>query len=450
MDVLARADSCPGPWARAHRRRRGWKVGLPRARPRNPSGSRGRGTSAPGTVRGPRTPRNVKSGLGFGPTVHVTHLECGLCGTRHDADKLHTVCEKCGGSLLARYDLGRIAREHTPGELESGPNNLWRFAPLLPVGEERHRYTLGEGSTPLLEVPDLVRELPVNQVWVKEEGLNPTGSFKARGLCVAVAKNVELGAKAFAIPTAGNAGTAMSAYAARAGAAAHVFVPEDAPAKILMTLSQLGAHVTKVKGLISDAGKACADFVKANPGVMDVSTLKEPYRAEGKKTMGLELALHFGWEAPDVVVYPTGGGTGIVGIEKAFRELNLLGWTKDQMPRLVTVQAEGCAPVVTAFDEGRETCDFWTGATTKAAGLRVPKPFADRLVLRALRASKGTAVRVSESEIDQGCARLARTGIQASPEGGAAWAGFEKLVGTGWIRRDDRVVVFNTGSALAY
>ncbi|HLE48114.1 MAG TPA: pyridoxal-phosphate dependent enzyme, partial [Candidatus Thermoplasmatota archaeon] len=331
--------------------------------------------------------------------VHLTHLECGLCGARHDAKRLQNVCTKCGGTLLARYDLGVVARQHAREDLESGPNNLWRFAPLLPVTDESHRLTLGEGATPLLEVPRLVENLPARQVWVKEDGLNPTGSFKARGLCMAVAKNVELGATAFAIPTAGN---------------------------------------------------ACAEFVKANPGVLDVSTLKEPYRAEGKKTMGLELALHFDWEAPDVVVYPTGGGTGIIGIEKAFQELNLLGWTKNQMPRLVTVQAEGCSPVVKAFREGKETAEFFTGARTKAAGLRVPKPFADRLILRALRNSKGTAVSVSETEIDGGVATLSRTGIQASPEGGAAWAGFEKLSREGWIRPDDRVVVFNTGSALAY
>lgn len=380
----------------------------------------------------------------------LSHLACGVCGARHDAARVHTVCQQCGQSLLARYDLDAVGARFRREDFERGPRSLWRFAPLLPVADARHRVTLGEGLTPLLAPARLRESLRVPGLLVKEEGLNPTGTFKARGLCAAVAKAVELGVREFAIPTAGNAGVALAAYAACAGARAHVFMPDDAPPRVVSNARALGAEVVQVKGLISDAGKACAAFVKEHAGVLDVATLKEPYRAEGKKTMGLELALDLGWRAPDWVVYPTGGGTGILGIAKAFEELGALGWTDGAMPRLVSVQAEGCAPVVKAFREGKEQCEFFTGASTHAAGLRVPKPFADRLVLRALRESKGTALTVSEDEIAAGTAAMGRAGILASPEGGAALAGAQKLAGQGAFRAGESVVVFNTGSALAY
>lgn len=382
--------------------------------------------------------------------MHLTHLECGVCAARHDAHELQTVCRACGQPLLARYDLARVARERAREELTRGERSLWRFAALLPVADARRRVTLGEGLTPLLPSRRLADDLGLPNLLVKEEGLNPTGTFKARGMAVAVSRALELGARAFAAPTAGNAGVALAAYAAAAGARATIFVPEDAPRRVIDNPRALGADVRLVKGLISDAGKACAAFVQATPGTLDVSTLKEPYRAEGKKTMGLEIAADLGWSLPDVIVYPTGGGTGIVGMAKAFAELRELGWLDAGAPRLVSVQAEGCAPVVRAWERGEAACEFWEGARTDAAGLRVPKPFADRLVLRALRESDGAAVAVSEAEIRAGVADLARDGILASPEGGAAAAGLRKLARAGEIRPSERVVVFNTGSALAY
>jgi threonine synthase len=380
----------------------------------------------------------------------LSHLACGACATRHEAGRVQTVCRACGQPLLARYDLAAVRARVQREALERGPRSLWRFAPLLPVEREEHRLTLGEGLTPLLPVPHLARDLGLPHLLVKEEGLNPTGTFKARGLCVAVARGIELGVRRFAIPTAGNAGVALAAYAALAGAEAHVFMPRDAPPRVQANARALGAQVELVEGLISDAGKACAAFVAQNPGVLDVSTLKEPYRVEGKKTMGLELAMDMGWRAPDVVVYPAGGGTGIVGIAKAFHELAELGWSDGSAPRLAAIQAEGCAPVVKAFRSGAERCEFWEGASTSAAGLRVPKPFADQLMLRALRESKGTAIAVSEEAIARGVRDLAKDGIFACPEGGAAMAGCRALAEQGWLKPTERVVVFNTGSALAY
>jgi threonine synthase len=382
--------------------------------------------------------------------VALTQLECGLCGKVHDADTLQTLCTDCKGSLLARYNIPAMKKNGTREQFEHGPTNMWRFASLLPVRKDENKITLGEGMTPLLRVERLAKEQGLRHVWVKDEGLNPTGTFKARGLCMAVAKGVELGATKFAIPTAGNAGVALAAYAARAGASAKAFVPKDAPPRVIDNMVALGADVTTVSGLISDAGKACAEYVRSTPGTLDVSTLKEPYRAEGKKTMGLELALHFGWDAPDVVIYPTGGGTGLIGIHKAYQELNALGWSTGHWPKLVVVQADGCAPVVKALDSGAETVEPWVNARTNAAGLRVPKPYADKLVLRAVRATNGMGVAVTELEIEAGVKTLAKAGILAAPEGGAAWAGLSKLSRQGRIRPDEKVVVFNTGSALAY
>ncbi|MHB8585795.1 MAG: threonine synthase [Thermoplasmatota archaeon] len=381
--------------------------------------------------------------------MHLSGLACSECGHSASPASVTTTCTQCGGPLLAHYDLAHIRAHHERSDLEKGATNLWRFAPLLPV-EAEFRITLGEGMTPLLATPKLAKDLGLRDLRVKDEGLNPTGTFKARGLCVAVAKALELGVRTFAIPTAGNAGVALAAYAAAANVEAHVFVPEDAPRRVIENASALGAHVTLIKGLISDAGAACRAFVQSNPGVMDVSTMREPYRVEGKKTMGLEIALDLGWTWPDVIVYPTGGGTGIAGMAKAFRELSTLGWVHGTPPRLVSVQADGCAPVVRAIESGATKCEFWANASTSAAGLRVPKPFADALILRDIRETKGTAVAVPESAIHREAAVLAKEGILASPEGGAALAGLRALVERGEIRRDDRVVLFNTGSALAY
>lgn len=382
--------------------------------------------------------------------MHESHLECAHCGTRHEVQRLQTVCTRCGGPLLTRYDLDAIRKRHRRTLFENGAASMWRFAALLPRVSPANNVSLGEGLTPLLSVPRAAAPLKLQHVWVKDEGSNPTGTFKARGLCLAVARALELGVRRVAVPTAGNAGVATACYAARAGLPAHVFVPDDVPARILESLRRYGAQVTPVRGLISDAGKACAEFVRSHPDAFDLSTFKEPYRVEGKKTMGLELAVDLGWKAPDVVVYPTGGGTGIVGVHKAFQELRALGWVDDQGPRFVMVQAEGCAPIVRAYQEGKETAEYWQGAQTSAPGIRVPQPFADRLLLRTVRESKGAAVTVTEPEIQAGVAALAQEGISACPEGGAAWAGLVRAARDGVVERSERVVVFNTGSGLVY
>lgn len=382
--------------------------------------------------------------------MHESHLECAHCGARHEVQRLQTVCTRCGGPLLIRYDLDAVRNRHQRSAFEAGVNSMWRFAALLPSVPTINHVSLGEGLTPLLPVPRAAASLKLRHVWVKDEGRNPTGTFKARGLCLAVARARQLGVRRLAVPTAGNAGVALACYAARAALPAHVFVPDDVPARILESLRTYGAQVTPVRGLISDAGKACADFVKSHPDAFDVSTFKEPYRVEGKKTMGLELAVDLGWRAPDVVVYPTGGGTGVVGVHKAFEELRALGWVDDPGPRFLIIQAEGCAPLVRAYREGKETAEFWEGAQTSAPGIRVPKPFADRLLLRTARESKGAAVAVTEPEIQAGVAALAGEGISACPEGGAAWAGLARAVRDDLVEPNERVVVFNTGSGLVY
>ncbi|HLF07684.1 MAG TPA: threonine synthase [Thermoplasmata archaeon] len=382
--------------------------------------------------------------------MFFTHLECSECGERHDGGRLQTVCVKCDHALLARYDLEQIKENAKPRALQKGAANLWRWAIFLPVRDERYRVTLGEGSTPLLDARRIDEKLGLRDLHIKEEGLNPTGSFKSRGMCVAVSRAVELGVKDFAVPTAGNAGVALAAYVARAGARAHVFVPEDAPQRVKDEMRRYDAEVIEVAGLISDAGRVCSLYVENNKGVMDVSTLKEPYRVEGKKTMGLEIAADLGWSSPDVVVYPAGGGTGVIGVWKAFKEMAATGLTSEHMPRILVVQAEGCAPIVKALKDGREECEMWQGAKTSAAGLRVPKPFADRLILKIVRETKGDGVTVTEEEIETGVGLMAMEGVNASPEGGAAMAGLRKLVDSGAIGKNERVVVFNTGSGLAY
>jgi len=318
------------------------------------------------------------------------------------------------------------------------------------VEDARFRFTLGEGGTPLLAPARLREALGIPNLAVKEEGLNPTGSFKARGLAMAVSANAERGARGFAVPSAGNAAAALAAYAAAAGLPAHVFMPRDVPPVIREECEAFGARVTLVSGLITDAAKEAQALVAKDPSIFDVSTLKEPYRAEGKKTMGYEVVQDLGWTMPDVVVYPTGGGTGIVGMWKAFAEMEALGLVGPERPRLVTVQSEGCAPLVAAFEAGREDATPWENAATRAAGLRVPRAIGDFLVLRALRASGGTAVAVSEKAIAEGTRDLARAGIYAAPEGGATVAAARLLADRGWIRPSERVVLFNTGSGFPY
>lgn len=327
---------------------------------------------------------------------------------------------------------------------------LWRWAPLLPVRDAAYRFTLGEGDTPLLKVESIGRELGFQHIYVKDESSNPTGSFKARGLGVAVSRAVELGVHNFVIPTAGNAGGALAAYAARAHCRADVYMPADAPASNKQEVQTLGANLHLVNGLINDAARLAAEDGKKN-GYFDVSTFKEPYRLEGKKTMGLELAEEFNWSLPDVIIYPTGGGTGLVGMWKAFEELEALGWIGPSRPRMVVVQADGCAPVVKAFEEGKERAELWSDAHTGAAGLRVPFPFADRLILRAVRQSRGTALSVSDDEMRTAQVDLAgKEGIFAAPEGAATLAALYKLFSNGWIDPKERVVLFNTGSGLKY
>lgn len=380
----------------------------------------------------------------------LLNLRCPECNRTFDADHLQTICRDCQSPLEARYDLARARMELSREEFRMRPRGLWRWAELLPVRAEQDRITLGEGDTPLLPVPRLGKSLGLEHLYVKDEAPNPTGSFKARGMAVAVSRALELGQRAFVVPTAGNAGGALAAYAARARAEAHVYMPEDAPRVNQAEVRDAGADLHLVSGLIGDAARqAAADG--AGKGWFDVSTFKEPYRLEGKKTMGFELAEAFDWELPDVIFYPTGGGTGLVGMWKAFQELEDLGWISYRRPRMVSVQAAGCAPVVRAFQEGAERIRAWEGGQTLAAGLRVPAPFADRLILRVLHESGGTAVAVSDEEIVQAQIEMAHSeGILAAPEGAATLAAVRTLRRQGWIEERERVVLFNTGSGLKY
>ncbi len=380
----------------------------------------------------------------------LTHLECALCSRQLDADRLWNLCPDCGKPLLARYDLTAAAQALAPTDLSRREPTVWRYRELLPVRDPRHILSLGEGWTPLVHARRLGAELGFRQLYVKNEGLNPTGSFKARGMAVAVSRARELGVQALAIPSAGNAGSAMSAYAAVGGLAAHVFMPADVPPTFQAECGALGAEITLVDGLINDCGRRAAEEGQ-KCGWFDLSTLKEPYRVEGKKTMGYELAEQFGWTLPDVIIYPTGGGTGLIGMWKAFDEMEQLGWIGPQRPRMVTVQAAGCAPMVKAFHAGQEFAELWPGAATLADGLRVPAAIGDFLILRVLRESGGTALAVSDEEMLAAIRLLGRTqGIFACPEGAASLAAFQRLRRQGWIADEERVVLFNTGSGLKY
>ncbi len=384
------------------------------------------------------------------PNSTLTHLECPECDRKYDADTVQGVCPDCISPLLPRYNLKKAAVTLTPHAASSRPRGLWRWAEILPVRDEKYRLTLGEGDTPLLRVPRTAASLGLPNLFIKDESTNPTGSFKARGLCVAVSRAMELGIKDFVVPTAGNAGGALAFYAARGKVSAHIFMPADAPRSNQEEVRLSGAELVLVNGLISDAAKMAVEAARGKSW-FDVSTFKEPYRAEGKKTMGLELAEAFHWKLPDVILYPTGGGTGLVGMWKAFAELEALGWIDAKRPRMVSVQAEECAPVVRAFTEGTKRIQPWKNARTLAAGLRVPGPFADRLILRALRESGGTAVAVSDAEIVEAQQELARNeGLLACPEGAATLAGLKKLVKDGWVQPDESVVLFNTGTGLKY
>jgi len=380
----------------------------------------------------------------------LTHLECGRCGQTYDADRLWNLCSECGKPLLARYDLPAAARALSPADLTCREPSLWRYRALLPVRDPANCLTLGEGWTPLVHATRLGAEVGLDRLYIKDEGLNPTGSFKARGMAVAVSRARELGVTAISLPTAGNAGGAASAYAALGGLEAHVYMPSDVPPLFVAECCALGAEVTLVDGLITDCGRRAAEDGRPR-GWFDLSTLKEPYRLEGKKTMGYELAEQLGWRLPDVVVYPTGGGTGLVGMWKAFDELEQLGWIGSARPRMVTVQAEGCAPMVKALHEGQEFAAPWPNAATVADGLRVPAAVGDFLILRALRESGGTALAVSDEEMLAATRLIGRTqGIFACPEGAAPLAALLHLRQQGWIGDHESVVLFNTGSGLKY
>lgn len=379
---------------------------------------------------------------------YLSHLECTGCGATYDASQLHTLCPACAKVLYARYDLEAIKRSFTKETLAARHGGMWRWFELMPVRDEANVVTLGEGTTPLLPAQALQRHAGSKQIWIKEEGLNPTGSFKARGLSAAVSKAKELGVTRIAIPSAGNAGSALAAYGARAGMETYVFVPDDTPRTIVDEAAAYGAKVVLVDGLINDAGRIVRENT-ASQGWFDVSTLKEPYRAEGKKTMGLELAEQLSWTLPDVVIYPTGGGTGIVGMWKAWDELEALGWIDSRRPRVVSVQAEGCAPIVKAYDAGAAASEVWENATTIAPGIRVPAVIADYLILDAIRSGNGTAVAVSDPEILQAMRELASLeGLFAAPEGAATWAGYKKLLANGTLSPDESVVLFNTGAGI--
>jgi len=381
---------------------------------------------------------------------YLTHLECSKCGQKHDTDKVQTVCEACGKPLFARYDLEGIKDAVSPEDFVGREASIWRYWELLPIRDPKNKVSLGEGWTPMTRVKRLGNEIGLNDLWIKDEGVIPTGTFKARGLAMAVSKAKELGIKILALPSAGNAAGAMTAYGARAGMESYVFMPVDAPDVNKIECQAVGAKVVLVRGLITDCGKMVADGIE-EMGWFPLSTLKEPYRVEGKKTMGLEVAEQFGWELPDVIIYPTGGGTGIIGMWKVFDELEELGWIGSERPRMVSVQASGCAPIPKAYEEGKEESEFFQNAQTLAAGLRVPHALGDFLILRAVRESSGKALAVADEEIMDSVGLLARSeGLFACPEGAATLAVLRRMIDDRSIDRDEKVVLFNTGSGLKY
>ena len=376
----------------------------------------------------------------------LTHLECTRCGERYAADRPQSVCVKDGGVLYARYDLAAIKKNFSSARLLGRMPTMWRYDAILP---DANPVSLGEGFTPMLSS----REFP--NVYIKDEGLNPTGSFKARGLAAAVTMARHFGLKKLAIPSAGNAAGALAAYAAAAGLEAHIFMPKDVPMANRIECDYYGANVTLVDGLISDCAKKVGDMKKEpfweRDGWFDVSTTKEPYRVEGKKTMGYEVAEQLGWRMPQGIIYPTGGGVGLLGMWKAFEEMEALGWIGSERPKMITVQSAGCAPIVKAFEEGKSSSEMWTDAATLASGLRVPKPYGDYLILDILKKSKGAAVSATDDEILEATRHWSKVeGIFAAPEGAACLVAYRKLRANGFFKPEDTVVLFNTGSGLKY
>ena len=381
---------------------------------------------------------------------YLVNLQCTECAATYPSDALAGVSPCCGKVLFARYDLPKIRREVDRDSLANRRADMWRFSELLPVQDPDRIVSLGEGGTPLLAARGLGRKLGLEQLYIKEEGLNPTGTFKARGISAAVARAVELGAPGFTMPSAGNAAGAAAAYCARAGLQARVFMPQDAPEANKKECILAGSDLNLVEGLISDAGRQ-AVAVAREQNLFDLSTLKEPYRAEGKKTMGLEIAMQLGWKLPTAIVYPTGGGTGIIGMQKGFQELRELGWIDSPSPKFIAVQAAGCQPIVKAFEQGALTSEPWQDATTIADGLRVPSPFADYLILQAIRETGGTALAVEDSDMVDAMREMATfEGIIACPEGAATLVGLRHLLNQGFLGPEDTVVLLNTGSGYKY
>ena len=383
-------------------------------------------------------------------TSYLSHLECTVCGQTYPAGNLINVSPCCEKVLYARYDLERIKAEVDRDRLVERRADMWRFAELMPVEDPERIVTLGEGGTPLMRMTNLEEKLGATNLYVKEEGLNPTGTFKARGIAAAISKGLELGATGFTMPSAGNAAGAAAAYCARAGLSAKVFMPQDAPESNKKECLVAGSELNLVDGLIGDAGRQ-AVAVAQEQGLFDLSTLKEPYRAEGKKSMGLELAMQLGWRMPEAILYPAGGGTGIIGMHKGFLELLELGWIQGALPKFIAVQAEGCQPIVKAFHEGKDTAEPWPNAATVADGLRVPSPFADYLMLSAIRETGGTALAVADQDMIDAMYELATAeGIFACPEGAATLVAYKRLLAEGFLSRDETVVLFNTGSGYKY
>jgi threonine synthase len=382
--------------------------------------------------------------------VHLTHLACTACGLSHDASVPQNVCTACGKPLYPQYDLAAAARTLTKQALRDRPATMWRYREVLPVRNDADIVTLGEGFTPLLLATHLGSKHNLARLFIKDEALNPTQSFKARGMSTAVSMAKQFGLKKLAAPSAGNAAGALAAYAARAGLEAHLFMPVDTPKANVIECRQMGAHVTLINGLITDCGAEVAKR-KAAEGWFDVSTLKEPYRVEGKKTLGYELAEQLDWMLPDAIIYPTGGGTGLVGMWKAFDEMERLGWIGPKRPKMFSVQATGCQPIVRAFEQGEKFAAEHPGAQTRASGLRVPKAIGDFIILDILRKSGGGAVAVTDDEMIACTKEVGSAeGLFVAPEGAACYAALKHLLADDRIRPDDSTVLFNTGAGVKY
>ncbi|CAN5874689.1 threonine synthase [soil metagenome] len=383
--------------------------------------------------------------------MNITHLECANCRTNYEAQTLQNLCIECGKPLLVRYDLEQAGETLTKDSLKNREDNLWRYREVLPVENAENIVSFGEGWTPLLKAERLAEILPIKlNLFIKDESQNPTQSFKARGMSAAVSMAKELGATKLAVPSAGNAAGALSAYASRAGLEAHIFMPSDTPRANVVECQQTGAFVTLIDGLITDCGAEVAKRKEAE-GWFDVSTLKEPYRLEGKKTMGYELAEQFHWNLPDVILYPTGGGTGLIGMWKAFDEMEALGWIDSKRPRMVSVQSDGCAPMFRAFHAGERFADEFKNAATVASGLRVPKAIGDFLILDALHRSGGTAIAVSDDQLISAVKEIGATeGLFVAPEGAACLTALQMMIEQNSVKETERVVIFNTGAGVKY